>query len=67
MEEKSKRYVSAEELAAMTPLAVNSIWRYARLGVIPSVHVGRRWMFDPVAVFAAMEQGVTTPEMAAKK
>jgi predicted DNA-binding transcriptional regulator AlpA len=62
----SKKYVSAAELAAMTPLSENSIWRYARLGLIPAVKVGRRYMFDPSAVFATLEQGITTPEMAAK-
>lgn len=61
-----KKYVSAAELASMTPLSENSIWRYARLGLIPAVKVGRRYMFDPSAVFAKLEQGIVTPEMAAK-
>jgi hypothetical protein len=62
----NKKYVSAAALAAMTPLSENSIWRYTRLGLIPAVKVGRRYMFDPSAVFAILEQGITTPEMAAK-
>ena len=61
-----KKYVSAAELASMTPLSENSIWRYARLGLIPAVKVGRRYMFDPSVVFAKLEQGIVTPEMAAK-
>ena len=57
-----KKYVSAEELATMTPLTVSSIWRYARLGVIPAVKIGRRYMFDVEAVFAALEKNFSNVE-----
>jgi predicted DNA-binding transcriptional regulator AlpA len=61
-----KKFISAQELAALTPLSENAIWRYARLGLIPAVKVGRRYMFDAEKVFGVLEQGITTSEMAAK-
>jgi hypothetical protein len=47
----------------MTPLTVSSIWRYARLGIIPAVKIGRRYMFDTEAVFSALEKNFSTVEV----
>lgn len=47
--------VSARELAKRVDLAEETLLRLSRLGRIPSTAVGRRRLFDPNAVVAALK------------
>lgn len=50
------RYVDSDELAHMTGLAVAWLRREALANRLPVVLMGRRLMFDPVAVREALDK-----------
>jgi predicted DNA-binding transcriptional regulator AlpA len=53
MEEK---YITAEELTKLLPLPLQSIWRYARQGIIPCLKIGRRTLFNPKEVLSVLKE-----------
>ena len=46
--------VSAKRIAEMYDMSEAAIQRYARLGQIPCVHIGKLVRFDPLEVEAAL-------------
>jgi hypothetical protein len=53
--------ISAERLAEVLDLPLQSVWRAARLGRIPGYRLGQLWRFDPVEVLAAMRSEAGPP------
>ncbi|HOD00474.1 MAG TPA: helix-turn-helix domain-containing protein [Myxococcota bacterium] len=54
------RMISADELAAVLNLSVDSVYRLVRRGILPAFRVGRTVRFDLDKVAAAL--AVRTPE-----
>lgn len=48
--------VSAEKLAVLIDIPLQSIWRAARLGRLPHYRLGERLLFDPDEVLKVMRQ-----------
>lgn len=46
--------VDANELARRLKVTRWTVWRWAKIGRVPYYAVGRRWMFDPTEVLAAL-------------
>lgn len=58
--------VDGQEMARLLTVSVNSVDRSRANGTIPSMRIGKRRLYDPHAVVAALkansEKGVTTNE-----
>ncbi len=48
------RLVDAQSLALLLGCGRTKVWRLARAGRIPYYAIGRRWLFDPDEVLAAI-------------
>ena len=51
--------LTAEELADLLGIPLQSIWRAARLGRVPSYRLGQLYRFDLAEVLAAMREPST--------
>jgi excisionase family DNA binding protein len=56
------RFVTSKELAPMLGVKPATLYRWARLGLVPYLRVGEQTIrFDPEAVIAALSAGLPTP------
>lgn len=51
--------ITSEELADLLGIPLQSIWRAARLGRVPSYRLGQLYRFDLAEVLAAMREPTT--------
>ena len=52
-----RRLLTARETAVILNLSVEAVWRYSRMGVLPTVHVGRQKRFDETEMREWKEKG----------
>jgi excisionase family DNA binding protein len=53
---EAEKLLTAAELADLIGLPLQSVWRAARLGRIPSYRLGQLWRFDLSEVLVALRQ-----------
>lgn len=56
-------FMNARELAAFLGVSPSTIARRKRDGMLPHLRIGRRVLFDPVAVRAALNQSTPRAEV----